>query len=329
MRGLAALALFACTTEIPPVDPAQFACEGDEPLASGELQCPESHWCADNACTPRLGCTEPGASRPGCDRAQQRRCDPVLNPLTSAVACSGGNHTITSTAPLDDACSCPDQGLAGTPLFCAHVPEGPSGEHTLFLTMPGEPLPVGQFGITGDQADFRWCVHACSTESDCPASHTCRPAALLTEQLRASPSSRHTIGACYPNYLVSTSTTEARPQPDDDACLTARDCLAGDCQFNVETVADHPLLPVGAAWEGRRALVARCVPRNSALADPGRGCTRDAECKNGLCERGRCQRPCNPMFDIACDGCLPIQVERTVPTGEITVVDTVHICETP
>ncbi len=264
---------------------------------------------------------------PGCDRAAQRRCDPVLNDLTTAVACLGGNQTITSTIPLDDACDCPDQG-AGTPLFCAHVPMGPSGTYPLFLTESGQALPTGQFGIREDVPEFRWCVRACASEADCPASHTCRPAPLVTEELRASPSSRHTIGACYPNLLIPTSSTVEQPQPDAAACLNNEDC-AGDCQYLIETVADHPVLPIGEAWTDRRALVARCAPTTGSLADPGRGCTRDADCKNGICEGGKCQRPCNPVFDKACDQCLEIEVERTVPGRDLRVVDTVHICETP
>jgi hypothetical protein len=316
----------ACTTSIPPVAPEQFACDSDEPLASGELQCPESHWCDQFACRPRLGCTEPDRSQPGCDRGAQRRCDPVLNDLTTAVECSGGNHTITSTAPIDDACNCPDQGPGGTPLFCAHIAEGISGLYPLFVTQPGQALPTGQFGIEGENVDFRWCVRACADEVDCPASHTCRPAPLVTDQLLASPSSRHTIGVCYPNYLVASSSTADRPQPDPDTCLANEDCFGQTCQFNLENVADHPTLGIGAAWEQKRGIVAHCTPGTGALADPGRGCTRDTECKNGLCEGGKCQRPCNPAFG-SCDVCLSREVERTVPGSDIIVVDTVHVCE--
>jgi hypothetical protein len=321
-----ALLVSACTTEIPVVSPEQFACEGDEPLASGELQCPESHWCDQGACRPRLGCIEEGRATPGCDRNAQRRCDPVLNALTSAVECSGGNHTITSTAPIDDQCGCPDQGPGGTPLFCAHIAEGVSGTYPLFVTPPGEALPTGQFGITGEVIEYRWCTRLCAGEVDCPASHSCRPAPLVTEQLRASPSSRHTIGVCYPNYLVASSSTTDRPQPKSDACLANEDCVAQTCQFNIETIADHPVLPIGSAWEGRRGVVANCVPGTGALADPGRGCTRDNECKNGLCEGGKCQRPCNPAFG-SCEGCFSREVERTIPGSDVIVIDTVHVCE--
>lgn len=325
------LFLGACTTDIPDVEPAAFSCESDEPLASGELQCPKTHWCDDGTCRPRLGCSEEGKSAPGCDVAAQRRCDPVLNPLTSAVACAGGNQTITSTIPIDAACHCPDQGSAGTVLFCARYAEGPSGGgYPLFLVPAGEALPIGMFGITGEVEDWRVCVRACATEQDCPASHTCRPSVVVSDQLLASPDSRHTIGACYPNLIVPTTTTTVIDQPDEDACLSDEDC-PGDCQFNVEIVPDHPSLPIGpdgpGGWKDRKALIGRCVQGTGALAEPGTGCATDAECKNGLCHSGSCQQPCDPFQDSACDVCLAEQVERVVPGGDEPVRDAVHICE--
>jgi hypothetical protein len=319
MRALLLL-LASCTTSIPDVEPAQFACEGDAPLASGDLPCPESHYCDDGRCRPRLDCAEEGAL--GCNVAEQRRCNPVLSVLTSAVECSGGNHTVTSTIPLDDQCSCPDQGPGGTALFCAMMATGPAAAYPLYLVAPGERLPIGMGGITGDVPEWRWCVRACGSELDCPASHTCRPANVVAPRLDA----RHTIGACYPNIVTATSTTVAVPQPDEDACLSNEDC-PGDCQYNVEAVADHPVLPIGSSW-ARKALVARCEEGTGGLVAPGGGCRFDAECRNGICdEAGRCRQPCDPVMDTACDLCLSTLIGREIPGSDEVVLDYVHVCE--
>jgi hypothetical protein len=336
MPGLAISLVLSCTTELPAVDPGLLACTDDRPLASGEDPCPETHWCSEAACRPRLECETPGLGRPGCQddptRPSPTRCEAVFGARTAAVRCESGTHTATSARPADpDRCACPD----GT--RCVAFARSSPGDFPLFVLPEGGALPTGVLGITGEVEDRRLCARACSSEANCPPDHTCRPAAVLGGDLLAAVSGRHTIAVCYPNRLTSTSTTAPIVQPDPNGCLQPADCPVVGldrpvCQYEVRLVADHPLVPAGPAWTERRALVARCISGgDSGLLNPGLGCEleRASLCESGLCLDGRCAALCDPARpEVACERrrCIAREATRVLPDGR-RIVDRVHVCE--
>lgn len=340
----ATLTCSTCQVSLPEVPAAKLACTGDHPLGGGELPCPEADWCSNMRCTPRLGCQLPGSRRLGCDPEQSceflgmscMRCEMRINPETAAVRCEPGVHTTTSTTPRTLAgCECPD----GT--FCTLFDRGGAeGAYPLFILPPGTPRPMGSgqrgpLSSAGEIPERRVCARGCSSELDCPASHTCRPAAVIGDDLLRNPTStRHTIGVCYPNRLVSTSTRAPIRQPDADSCLDAQDCesnprAAGPCQYRVTEIADHPTVPAREAWGRRLALIQRCVPPESSLLGNDIVCTRGEQCKSGLCVSGRCAIPCNPLRAGTCPstrGCGDVLVKRELPAGTDTVDDRAQIC---
>lgn len=339
-RALVLLLVAGCTAELPNVDPTQLACAADELLEDGDPPCPETHWCEVPACRPRLDCDLPGVSGGGCQgdptQPSPSRCEPVFGPHTSAVRCESGVHTLTSTAPADPVvCDCPD----GTHCVALASP-AVNLEYPLFVLPEGGPLPAGVLGIEGEHLDRRRCLRACSSEAACPADHTCRPAAVLNDDLLAAPDTgRHTIAVCQPNVLVPTSTVTFSGQPDPQACLQPRDCpLASEggrlaCHARADRVQDHPHVPAGPAWGGDRwALISRCIDLGRRLAAPGIGCDRGRgeTCESGICYETKCAARCNPTEpEVVCGpgkACTSREVEQRLSDGRV-VKDRLHICE--
>jgi hypothetical protein len=323
----------ACSTKLEPVDPGAFACDGDSAASDGLLPCPESHWCKDGACTPRLDCNIPNASSPGCDPERRCelfnevqscfRCELRTNAEVAAVTCAPGVQTETSTHPLSlDPCSCSDD------LTCvAFLSDGRDGEAYPLLIIPeGGSLPVGRTEIE----EWRMCTRVCSHELDCPAAHTCRAAS-------AGSTGRSTIGVCYPDLLTrtSSSSTTAPPldQPDTEGCAQHNDCRNSSfepCRYRTVQVPDHPVVPAGpSSWGQRFAIISRCSSGSTGMRNAGDGCTDDGECKSGLCAEGRCARPCQPGNPDACGSniaCVDIPVVRDLPGSAVIVEDRAQIC---
>lgn len=321
-----------CSTKLDEVDPGAFACDGDSPAADGQLPCPESHWCKDGACTPRLDCNIPNASRTGCDPDRRCevfnevaacfRCELRATPETAAVTCAPGVYTETSTRPRTlNPCDCSDD------LTCvAYLAEGTREEaYPLIIIPPGGSLPANR----AELEDRRICTRVCSTELDCPAGHTCRAASAGID-------ARSTVGVCYPDLLarIAGTPTTAPPleQPDALACKDHRDCGPGSsepCRFRTAVIPDHPLVPAGAPWGQHYAIIARCTTGQTGMRDADQGCTDDGECKSGLCALGRCARPCRPENPDACPSnrsCIDIPVTRNLPGSSVTVEDRAQIC---
>lgn len=318
MRWLAIALLLAsaCTAEIPSIPPEAFACDEDIIELDGRHPCPDSRWCVEGRCVERLFCDVEGAGRPGCVPLSTR-CEPVFTNITSAVRCERGVHTSTSVR-ADAGCDCPDG------LHCVVFgTQDPSNGYPLFV------VPRDSGATLDDEVEgWRMCARACSSEANCPGNHTCRPAAVLPSVQAVSSTMRHTIGVCFPEQVV-TSTTPAESQPSA-TCQTRTECSArnaGDlCQYRIEEVPDHPTAPMGDAWAGR-ALVGQCVPPASGLAEDGIGCTASGNCKSGLCVGNSCARTCNPVTKEGCPrgNCSARTVSRTTTNGE-EVEDTVFIC---
>ncbi len=310
-----------CTPELPTVPAENFYCEDGVGPEGGNYQCPTSHWCSQNQCLPRLGCTDPGGFE-GCESGL-RRCEPVYSEFTTAVRCEGGIHTSTSVRPPPGSgCDCPDG------LHCAFL-AGSDG-YELYLSQDGQ---SSQWLSGSVRPDSLFCVRACSNEANCSAGHTCRPALMdgaAPEKGRLN--EVHTVGVCYPNRLVETSSTSTVTQPDPKSCLQASDCPDEDaCRYRIEVVADHPTAPIGTKWTGKRALVPQCVSRaiTGALKVPGQGCTEGTECSTGLCISGRCSRICDPDDPFeACNlrNCVSRVADRRVD-ADTMVTDAVFVCE--
>ena len=317
----------ACSTEIPDVRPEAFACTSDGPDEGAESACPETHWCVNETpgeptgrCTPRFGCEDPEALRPGCTDGLFR-CEPVFGGHSSAVRCESGVHTSTSVRPLDGECACPDG------LHCVAFAETGLAGYPLFVLPRGARMPIGQLGVTGEIGDRRMCARACTSELDCSADHTCRPAAVVNGDLLADPSSRHTIAVCYPNRLVPTSTIVAFEQPDPTACRSAVECGMGPCQFRAEIVADHATVPAGPAWpRAHVAMISRCVGgRQDSLTEDGRACLESVQCRSGACFDGRCKTPCDPERPRCNTRCQSRELTRDV--AGVTVYDHTFLCD--
>jgi hypothetical protein len=334
--------LISCPGDLPAVDPGAFACMDDAPLKDGTLPCPDSSWCNREECSPRLGCFVPGATRPGCDPDRScemrfmgcRRCDARFNTLTDAVICESGVHTSTSVRPKDlDTCACPD----GTNCVAAQDAP-PTGAYQLYLLPPMTPLPIGKLGFTKENIALRMCVRACSNELDCSADHTCRATAVVSSDLLAHPDSkRHTIGTCYPDRLVSTSSLSSIIQPNPIACDDALECtemgVPGPCQYRVIEIPDHPTVPAGEGWGEHMAMIAECIGEMTGanFVANDLGCTQGDQCASGVCQTGRCAIPCNPLRAGSCPGvrrCNDVSVSRTLPKGKV-LEDRVHVCSPP
>lgn len=331
---LGAACAAACTTELPAVEASAFACVDDAPADDGLLQCPASDFCAAGACTPRLGCIEPDSSVPGC-LENRRRCDLVNSAEISAAACVSGLHTETSTPVRDlDACPCPD-GLHCVGL--AHVATASaSNALPLYLFPPAlrpARLPAAELGAAGELPYGRMCVRVCSSELDCPAGQTCRATAVLEPSVIAgTDQGRHTIGACYPDVLATTSTLS--DQPDLNICRARSDCttrvgkIDSDCVARADPIPDHPARPAGEAWSGRYAIIPHCLDGAGGGIPEGGGCTEDLACRTGVCVSSRCVRLCDPGLPDSCatlQACVDVEVERALAGGG-TLHDRIFIC---
>lgn len=310
----------ACSFDLPNVPPERFACIEEAPAPDGLLPCPESHWCVEGDCLPRFSCDTEQTGRPGCTFASTR-CEPVVTPYSSAVRCESGIHTSTSARASSSACGCADG------LHCvAFAAEGASTSYPLYLLPEGGALE----SVDAEVEDWRMCLRACSSEANCPANHTCRLAAVDDAAARASDErGRFTVGVCFPEEIVTSSVAlEMQPQPD--ACQASSECPAGTnqgCVYSVETVADHPDVPAGEAWDNA-AIVGRCDGFSSGLVEVGIGCLMGSNCKTGLCVNGRCALPCNPRTPLLCptSRCAAREVERN--RGNLPpVVDSVFVCD--
>lgn len=324
----------ACTTELPQVDFAQLACDGDEALSGGVLPCPASHSCVQGQCTPRLSCTQVG-DRDGCVR-EVERCEVEVTDLVSRVACTSGLYAITSTkAPDPVNCGCPAASdNDDVHLLCVAMAGSPrEGAYPLFVLPEGGALPSQRLGVPAEVPDWRWCSVPCSSDASCPADHTCRPAAVVTDSLQADQGTgRQTIAVCYPNrlFVSSSSTAEPRPEPDPEICLSGSGCDQSSqtraCQYQVERVLDHPFFPAGEAWGDRRAFFGRCVDKGR-LTPIGMGCVEgsDAACVTGICDQRSCARICDPETneDDLC-ACRVVDVTRSI--DQVDVRDAVHLC---
>lgn len=339
LAGIGALlGLAACDAQLPDISPEQFACFDDRPSGDGTLPCLASDFCFEAQCTRRWDCNDRSDGAPGC-RPDTTRCELVLGTVdpdeqaigsyTAAVRCMSGVHTSTTTIPQDRVrCECPDG------LVCVAYGGAPGeADYPLFVLLEGGALPTDQLGISGETVSLRRCVRACSGEVDCPADHSCRPAAVVNARLQPEgDSGRQTVGVCYPNVVVDTSTTTRPPAPDPAMCRQNADCAAGQvCRAGLFTLDDHPVFPAGDARGPTTDVVwaTRCAQDAAGLGMVGSGCTTSPGCGSGVCLNGRCQRLCDPLDAItACRlaPCRATRVERTLPDGESTVSDQVFLC---
>lgn len=318
-------AVAACSFDLPVVQPERFACFDETPEADGLLPCPDTHWCVQGECIPRLSCNTEDTGRPGC-LTESTRCEPVVTPYSSAVQCERGIHTSTSARATSSACDCADG------LHCVAFASGrDSTTYPLYLLPEGGPLAPGELGIDGEIEDWRMCLRACSSEANCPPNHTCRVAAVQNaEAMSSEERSRFTLGVCFPEQIVTSSVAlEMQPQPD--GCQSNAECARGmtnvGCVYSVETVADHPAVPAGSAWESA-AIVGRCDGFAGGLAEVGIGCLKGSDCKTGLCVATRCAQPCNPLTPQRCPTarCAPRAVERNRGTRP-PIDDVVYVCD--
>lgn len=320
----------ACTAELPPIEPARLACTDDSVLPSGERQCPADSTCVDGSCRLRLDCRDP--DRINCT-PDETICEPILRAETAAVRCTAGVTTSTKAvrpSPVEP--RCPELSYE-----VAFADGPPPDRYPLFLLPTGGVLPSGLPGVSGERTEWRRCAVACSSEANCPADHSCRPAAVITDGFRTAPSGdRFTIGVCYPNRLEPTRTStslEEFPEPRQNACRQSIDCnragRSGNCRYDVDKIADHPTAPAQSAWGERYALYAQCTNQQAtSLLEEGIGCERGDVCKSGVCF-GRCGRPCDPYRPAEGCGpreCVPRLAERSLGNGQV-VTDLVHICE--
>ncbi|MCC7386639.1 MAG: hypothetical protein IT384_32675 [Deltaproteobacteria bacterium] len=336
-RGLFVAAWVAsggCVSSLPEVPPEAFACTDNRPLEDGSLQCPDTHRCAAEQCRPRFDCREPNSEALGCAR-DLRRCSLRDDDFSAGVACESGLHAWTSTAPADPtACECPD-GLVCAALGDLEAPADPE-RYALFVfaaaRRPAE-LPVAPLGLSGEHPKSKLCVRPCATEADCSANHTCRAAPVLSAATIGAPADgRATIGACYPNLLLTTATVAE--QPDPIACRSEGDCTLaagrfdGLCQARVIEVPDHPTVPAGAAWGVHRAVVARCVQEGGNLRPDGQGCIEGTDCLSGVCHSQRCATLCDPERPTCSGGrsCQDFAIERKIQSGA-RVEDRLYLCE--
>lgn len=315
----------ACSSRVPDVPPEAFACTADTVEEDGELQCPETHRCDNERCRPRLDCVEPGSATPGCTEGTNR-CELTIGEETAGVSCEGGLYTIpTSTVPSNvERCECPGE------LTCALLAEKEAGdsldEPRIFLGAPQLPQEITENPLG------RICVMPCATEADCPANHTCYPSVVLDRGTLPA-DGRFTIGACWPQILITTATVADLPDPT--ACRTEGDCTEaagredGLCRVDVVPIPDNKVRPAGAAWSDRLALIPRCREDNlSGLLLDGRGCTDSNDCQSGVCHAGRCAKLCNPENPEICAfgaDCTAEIVSRSVPNG-VTILDRLFIC---
>ena len=314
MRALAPctlVLLLGCTAELPNVDPLRFACE-DDALFGGNTPCGSDGYCLEGLCAERLGCNLPSGT-PGCTgpadpgipiaNTDPTRCDAVLGASSVAVRCQSGVHTVSSTRPRDfDRCDCAvDPAVPeAEQLLCATLAGLPGdGGYPLYVLPEGGPLPSAELGVADELDEARMCVRGCASDANCPASHTCRPAAVVNDNLLGGiDAQRQVLGVCYPNIVVPTSSTATVVQPDPDVCAKPQDCGEDNdvvtCSLRIFDVPDHPETPIGEAWSERRAFVGRCINRGTLLTE-GTGCAESAaSCASGVCFRGRCARICDP-----------------------------------
>lgn len=320
------VAVAGCDAALPEVDPTRFACVDDREIGDGKLPCPEAQFCFEQQCTDRWSCDDRTDGNPGC-RPDTTRCEPIFNARTSAARCLSGVHTSTTVIPDPvESCDCPDG------LHCVAFAAGyDDGAYPLFMLPEGGPLPAAELGLAGERVERRRCVRACSSEINCPADHTCRPAVVVSEAVRLGVEPlRNTIGACYPNTLVDTSTTTPPEQPDPDACRQTADCEEPNrgCRARLSAVRDHPdpRFPAGAALGGNDALLTRCETAVSGQSACAVG--EEVNCASGVCFDGRCSVLCDPQDPItACQNntCRPTRVTRTRPDGTVAT-DDVFIC---
>ncbi len=337
----------ACTTELPRIDPGQFACVDDEPF-DGNFPCDGADYCFEGACTPRLSCNletgTPGCAGPadpslGVPDPNATRCEVAANEQTVSMQCTPGFHTVTSTRPRDFAscdCAVDPERPEEESLLCAALAGDPvNGGYPLYILPEGGELPNAALGVPAEIVEARMCVRACSTDANCPASHTCRPAAVVDAGLLADPTDiRRVIAVCYPNILTPTSSTAEAYQPDPLACAKPQDCGEDNgpdtCSLRLEDTLDHPYSPLGEAWQNQRGFVGRCVNK-SGLVGAGIGCTpTTANCESGICFGGiggsRCAQICDPLDPPpGCGVCRARTGRRVLPTGDF--LDLVHLCE--
>ena len=333
--------MLGCFAEVPQIDDTAFSCTDDLPSENGRLQCPESHWCYEGSCKPRLGCTVPNAERPACEEFVSR-CELSVTGTVAAVSCEPGVHTITSTKPKDPQnCGCPD----GT--WCVAYDENSSRvddeAFSLFVLPPNQSFPATEVNGAVEREGIRVCARGCSGELDCPGGHTCRPAAVVTSNLIENPSeTRNTVGVCYPDRVVTETATSAElpvlPQePHPEVCLTQSDCKDREvafeiCQVRVAVIADHPRFPAGSeAWAEHLALVPSCIqPISAGLTGVDKGCDNGSECETGICHNGRCARLCDASLPEPCPGgrsCRDTQVSRPIRGDAQEVRDRIWLCQ--
>lgn len=334
LAGACLAGLGACTTELPEVDFTRLACEDDLPLSDdGPLPCPASHHCVDQQCAPRLACTR-GGELDGCER-EVTRCELSVTEQVSSVACESGLYVLTSTkAPDPVRCDCPAGSPSDDqPLLCVAMAGRPvEGAYPLFVLPEGGALPSDRLGVPTEIPDWRWCAVPCSSDASCPAHHTCRPAAVVSDALAADQGvGRHTVGVCYPNrlYVRTSSAAELPEEPDPGVCLVGSQCAGSGgraCQYQVERIPDHPYFPAGAGWSDHRALVGRCVDP-TGLTPINMGCPpgSDATCVTGICSDNRCRRICDPETNVD-ELCACQEVEVTRGVDGVDVTDTIHLC---
>ena len=327
-----AMAVVGCDAQIPEIDPTLLACEDDVPFGEGLLPCPAQQACFEQRCTRRWQCDDRQDGNPGCT-PDTTRCEPAFGEWTSRVQCVSGVHTSSTTIPDpgDSACDCPDG------LFCVAYAGAETSEGLpLYLLPEGGDLPSDMLGTASEQRVFRRCVRACSSEVNCPPDHTCRPAAAVTEAFSSERDRlRNTVGVCYPNTLVDTSTTVRPPQPDVRTCRQNADCVSfgpgQGCRAENQTVADHPDYPAGdAAREGLEnvAIVTRCDAIPAGAGTPNSGCTSSPACGSGVCLGGRCRTLCDPQDPITACGsasCGPVLVTREIDRTT-SVSDELFLC---
>ncbi|MCC7385450.1 MAG: hypothetical protein IT384_26610 [Deltaproteobacteria bacterium] len=147
----------------------------------------------------------------------------------------------------------------------------------------------------------------CSRDSDCPPDQRCRIG----------------VSAQAGGTELSVCVDRVRSCEMSERC----DGLDNDCDGVVDGASCAPItaclddLPCGAfvCTPAVNQPLALCAPPNDAASRPDfERCTRDEECRNGVCETGLCSPLCRPSLDEVSPGSCPVgyRCTRAVGSGQ-------------